>query len=73
MEPRDKVIRVRTSTYNKLAEIGNILEDYDDIITRLLEEHDEQEERRSEAGATEKTHTYLRKYVSLSLANNLGS
>ncbi len=48
MEPRDKVIRVRTSTYNKLAELGNILEDYDDIITRLLEEHDEQEERRSE-------------------------
>ena len=44
MEPRDKVIRVRTSTYNKLAELGNILEDYDDIISRLLEEHDEQEE-----------------------------
>ena len=48
MEPRDKIVRVRTSTYNKLAELGNILEDYDDIITRLLEEHDEQEERRSE-------------------------
>jgi hypothetical protein len=47
MEPRDRVIRVRTSTYNKLAELGNILEDYDDVITRLLEEHDEQEERRS--------------------------
>ena len=45
MEPRDKVIRVRTSTYNKLAELGNILEDYDDIITRLLQEHDEQEEK----------------------------
>lgn len=45
MEPRDKVIRVRTSTYNKLAELGNILEDYDDVITRLLEEHYEQEEK----------------------------
>jgi hypothetical protein len=42
-EPRDKVIRVRTSTYEKLAELGNILEDYDDIITRLLEEHKEKE------------------------------
>jgi hypothetical protein len=48
MEPRDKVIRVRTSTYNKLAELGNILEDYDDIITRLLEEHDGLEERMNE-------------------------
>jgi hypothetical protein len=48
MEPRDKVIRVRTSTYNKLAELGNILEDYDDIITRLLEEHYEQEEKMNE-------------------------
>jgi hypothetical protein len=45
MEPRDKIIRVRTSTYDKLAELGNILEDYDDIISRLLEEHDEQEEK----------------------------
>ena len=47
-EPRDKIIRVRTSTYNELAELGNILEDYDDIITRLLEEHDDEQEEKKE-------------------------
>lgn len=39
-EKRDKLIRVRTTTYNDLVALGrSMLDDFDDIISRLIDEH----------------------------------
>jgi hypothetical protein len=41
-EKRDKLIRVRTRTYEELVRLGeSILDDFDDIISRLIKEHKE--------------------------------
>jgi hypothetical protein len=41
-EKRDKLIRVRSRTYDELVGLGEtILDDFDDIISRLIKEHKE--------------------------------
>jgi hypothetical protein len=41
-EKRDKLIRVRSRTYEDLVGLGqSILDDFDDIISRLIKEHKE--------------------------------
>jgi hypothetical protein len=41
-EKRDKLIRVRSRTYDDLVALGEtILDDFDDIISRLIKEHKE--------------------------------
>ena len=38
-EKREKTIRVRVWTYNELRKIGIMGMDFDDVITKLIEEH----------------------------------
>jgi hypothetical protein len=41
-EKRDKLIRVRTRTYDDLVGLGqSMLDDFDDIISRLIKKHKE--------------------------------
>lgn len=41
-EKRDRVIRVRSKTYEDLVKLGqSILDDFDDIVSRLIKEHKE--------------------------------
>lgn len=36
-QKRDRVIRVREWTYNRLGELGSSRNDYDDVISMLIE------------------------------------
>ena len=41
-EKRDRLIRVRSRTYDDLVSLGeSMLDDFDDIISRLIKEHKE--------------------------------
>lgn len=43
-EKRDKLIRVRSKTYDDLVDLGqSMLDDFDDIISRLIKEHKERQ------------------------------
>jgi hypothetical protein len=43
-EKRDRVIRVRSRTFDDLVDLGeSMLDDFDDIISRLIREHRERQ------------------------------
>ena len=39
-EKRDKVIRIRTYNYERLAKLGDISQDFDDALTKVLDHWD---------------------------------
>ena len=44
-EKRDRLIRVRSRTYDDLVELGqSMLDDFDDIISRLIKEHKDRQD-----------------------------
>jgi hypothetical protein len=44
-EKRDRLIRVRSRTYDDLVELGQtMLDDFDDIISRLIKEHKDRQD-----------------------------
>jgi hypothetical protein len=46
-EKRDRVIRVRSSTYENLVKLGHtILDDFDDIISRMIDKELNKEKRK---------------------------
>ncbi len=46
-EKREKVIRVRTWTYEELAKLGTLTDDFDDVVTKLLEHYKETAAKKS--------------------------
>ena len=45
-EKRDKVVRIRTWTYEELAKLGTLTDDFDDVISRLLKHYKEHPEKK---------------------------
>ena len=44
-DKRDKVVRIRTWTYEELAKLGTLTDDFDDVISRLLEHYKKNEKK----------------------------
>lgn len=42
-EPRKKLIRVTEKTYMKLAKMGDLTEDFEDVVARLLKYYEDRE------------------------------
>jgi hypothetical protein len=36
-EKRDKVIRIRSFNYDRMAKLGDVSQDWDDVLTKLLD------------------------------------
>jgi hypothetical protein len=49
-EKRDRTIRIRTYNYDRLAKLGDLSEDFDDAMTKVLDfyekHHHEKEEKK---------------------------
>lgn len=39
-EKRDKLIRIRSYNYDRLAKLGTISDDFDDALTKVLDHYD---------------------------------
>jgi hypothetical protein len=56
---QSSLIRVRTRTYEELVKLGEtILDDFDDIISRLIKEHKERQKTAPAARLTRAWKTY---------------
>jgi hypothetical protein len=43
-ERRTKQIRITEKTYRELAKLGDVTDDFEDVVARLLKEHKEREQ-----------------------------